>query len=57
MARATNTGVNMDVGKQSRLRLKDYVDVKYDGVDVRIRRVILHPYYQVSMKEGKRYQS
>ena len=36
------------------ISLREYVDQKYDGLPVEQRKVILHPYYQLTMQHGWR---
>lgn len=61
--KSTNVGVNMDVAQRvgggikihSALSTRDYVQSKYDGLPVEMQKMILHPYFQTAMQEGRNY--
>jgi hypothetical protein len=52
--KSTQCGVNMNLANpQQKFFTRDYVNAKYDGLDRRMQRVILHPYFQVNYQLGK----
>jgi hypothetical protein len=55
--KGTSCGVNLNIAQpNARLFTRDYVNTKYDGMDRRIQRVVLHPHFQLSMQYGKKHK-
>jgi hypothetical protein len=53
--KSTNVGVKLDGQKGfERFGTLDYVRSKYDGLTEREQRTVLHPFFQISLQQGRR---